>query len=55
METDTLVLLGLLAAALCWLFIIHIKEERRLIRQFFEDEQDRLERAERIKRLTGKL
>lgn len=55
MEIDTLVILGLLGAALCWLLIIHIKEERQLIKKFVEDENDRLERAERIKRLSGKL
>jgi hypothetical protein len=55
MEINTLVILGLLGAALCWLLIIHIKEERLSIKKFVEDEKDRLERAERIKRLTGKL
>ena len=55
METDTLAILGLLGAALCWLLIIHIKEERQLIKKFVEDEKDKLERAERVKRLTGKL
>lgn len=55
MGTDTLVILGLLGAALCWLLIMHIKEERLLIKKFVEDEKDKLERAERIKRLTGKL
>lgn len=54
METDTLVLLGLLGAALCWLLTIHIKEERQLIKKFIQDEQNRMERAERVKQLTGK-
>jgi hypothetical protein len=55
METDTLILLGLLIAVLCWFFTLHIKEEREVIKQIVADEQDRLERAERLRRLTNKL
>ncbi|MGB5232404.1 MAG: hypothetical protein WBN83_12860 [Desulfoprunum sp.] len=55
METTTLVLIGLLGMALCWMMTIHIKEERRKIKQFIQDEQNKLEQAERMKRLTGKF
>jgi hypothetical protein len=54
METDTLILLGLLITVLCWFFTLHIKEERSLIKKSIKDEQDRLERAERVKRLTNR-
>jgi hypothetical protein len=55
METDTLILMGLLLTVLCWFFTIHIKEERQLIKKCNKDKQDGLERAERLKRLTNKL
>jgi len=54
METTTLVLIGLLGSALCWMLTMHIKEERQKIKQCIQDEQSDLERAERMKRLTGK-
>jgi len=55
METTTLVLIGLLGMALCWMLTIHIKEERRKIKQFIRDEQNKFEQAERMKRLKGKF
>jgi hypothetical protein len=55
MEIDTLILISLLGIALSWWFTIHIKEARQLIKQSNRKERERLERAEKIKRLTQKL
>ena len=55
MTTYTLILMFLLVIALSWFLTTHIVEERRYIKKMNEDEQDRLERAERLRRLTNKL
>lgn len=55
MEIDTLILMSLLGMALSWWFTIHIKESRQLIKQSNRKEKERLERADKIKRLTKKL
>jgi hypothetical protein len=52
---NTFVLLVLLGAALGWMLTIHIKEERQQIKQVAKDEQKKLERAERVRKLTGKM
>jgi len=52
---NTFVLLILLGAALGWMLMVHIKEERQQLKQVVKDEQNKLEREERVKRLTGKL
>jgi hypothetical protein len=54
MDIDTLILMSLLGMALSWWFTIHIKEARQLIKQSSRKEKDKLERADKIKRLTGK-
>ncbi len=55
MDIDTLILMSMLGMALSWWFSIHIREARQLIKQNNRKEKDRLERAEKIKRLTRKL
>jgi len=55
MDIDTLILMSLLGTALSWWFTIHIKEARQLIKQSNKKEKDKLERAERVKRLMNKL
>lgn len=55
MDTDTLILIGLLAAALCWWLTIHVNAERQLKKQWNKIAQDKLERAEKVRRLTRKL
>lgn len=54
MDTDTLILMGLLVTALSWWCAIHINEQIQLIKQCNKDEQEKLERAERIRNLTNK-
>ena len=54
MDIDTLVLIGLLVAALSWWITIHLKEEKQLIEQDNKEAKERLERAERIRRLMNK-
>lgn len=55
MDIDTLILIGLLAAALCWWLTIHVKTEKQLKKQWNKNAQDQLERAEKVRRLNGKL
>ncbi len=55
MGTETVVLIGLLTAALGWFITINIKEARELAKQYQKDRQDELERAQRIKKLTNKF
>jgi hypothetical protein len=55
MDIDTLILMSLLGTALSWWFTIHIKEARQLIKQSNKKEQEKLERAEKVKRLMNKL
>lgn len=54
MDTDTLIIMGLLAMALCWWFAIHVKEERQAIKQGHRDRKEKQERAERVKRISNK-
>ena len=54
-EMNTFVLLALLGAALGWMLMADIKEERQQIEQVAKDEQNKLQRAKRVKKLTGKL
>ena len=54
MDSDTTILISLLAAALCWWFVIRVKEEIGLIRQYKNDEVDRIERIERVRILSRK-
>lgn len=51
MEGNTIVLICLLAASLCWWVTIHIKEEVRLIKQRKRDEIVRAERERKIRSL----
>ena len=46
--------MGLLGAALSWWCMIHLNETRLLAKQCAKDEQDRLERAEKVRKLTNK-
>jgi len=55
MDIDTLVLICLLTTALCWWLMIHVNAERQLRKQWQKDALDQLERAEKVRRLTGKL
>jgi hypothetical protein len=55
MDIDTLILMSLLGTALSWWFTIHIKEARQSIKQSNKKEKEKLERAERVKRLMNKL
>lgn len=54
MDRDTLIILVLLAAALCWWCAMHIKEERQVMRQSAKERAERRERAERMRRLSHK-
>ncbi len=54
MDSNILLIMSLLAAALSWWFTILIKEETQVIKQNKRDELDKLERAERVKRLCNK-
>lgn len=54
MDSDTIILMSLLATALSWWFAIKIKEEVLLIKQNKRDEIDRIDRAERVRHLTNK-
>lgn len=54
MDSDTTILISLLAAALSWWLVIRIKEEIGLIRQYKNDEVDRIERIERVRLLSRK-
>ena len=54
MDRDTLIIMGLLAAALCWWFVIHVKEERQVIKQGNKERKAKEERAERVRRITNK-
>ncbi len=55
MDNDTLILITLLVAALCWWMTIHINAERHRNRQYNKNALEKLERAERVRRLTNKL
>ncbi len=55
MDTDTVIILGLLVTAFSWFFTIRVKEERQFVKQCNKEKQDSLERAERVRRLTKKL
>ena len=54
MDNYTTILISLLAAALSWLLVIRIKEEIGLIKQYKNDEIDRVERIERVRLLSRK-
>ncbi len=54
MDTDTLVLIALLVAALSWWIAIHLKEERQLIKQDNKKAKEQLERDEKVRRLMNK-
>jgi len=54
MDSDTTILISLLAAALSWWFVNRVKEEIGLIRQYKNDEVDRVERIERVRLLARK-
>ena len=54
MDSDTTTLISLLAAALSWWFVIRIKEKVGLMKQYRNDEVDRIERIERVRLLSGK-
>ena len=41
MDNVTLILIGLLAMAICWWCVIHIKEERKAIRQCNKDREEK--------------
>jgi len=47
-------LISLLAAALSWWLVIQIKEEVGLMKHYKNDEDDRIERIERVRLLSGK-
>lgn len=54
MDTDTIILMGLLVTALSWWLGILIHEERQLLEQCRKNEIDKRQRADRIKLLTRK-
>lgn len=54
MDTDTLILMGLLVTAFCCYLTILIVEKRKYFKQCSLSEQDRLGRAERVRKLTNK-
>lgn len=54
MDNDTIILISLLATALIWWFVIRFKEEVGLMKQYKNDEVDRIERAERVRLLSRK-
>ena len=53
MDIDTALLLVLTAAAFCWFFSIRIYEERVYLKSCREEEIDRIQRAERVTKLSG--
>jgi hypothetical protein len=55
MDNDTLIIVGLLAIAICWWCVIHIQAERKAIRKCNKDRAESQERAEKVRRLTNKL
>ncbi len=54
MDSDTIILISLLAAALSWWFAILIREERQTIKQDKRNEIDRVKRIKRVRRLMNK-
>lgn len=54
MDSDTIILMSLLAAALSWWLAVLIREERQTIKQDKRNEIDRIERTERVRRLMNK-
>lgn len=55
MDSDTIILMSLLTAALSWWLVISIREERQTIKLNKRDEIDRIERTKRVRRLMNKL
>ncbi len=55
MDTDTIIILVLLATAFSWWIALRVKEERLFVKQCNKEDQDRRERAERVRRLTNKM
>lgn len=55
MDTDTIIIMSLLATAVGWWLTLLIKEERQLIKQRNEDELLRLERAHKLSLITRRL
>jgi hypothetical protein len=54
MDTDTLILMGLLFTAFSCYFTILIVEKRQAFKQYNQNELDRLGRAERVRKLTNR-
>ena len=54
MDSDTIVIIGLLTTALSWWLAIRIKGEVQLMKQYKRDELDRVERADRVRCLMNK-
>lgn len=54
MDFDTAILLAVTACAYCWFISFGIIEERREVKAREKEEIDRLQRAERVKKLVGR-
>jgi hypothetical protein len=54
MDTDTLILMGLLVTAFSCYFTILIFEKRQAIKHYNQNELAKLGRAERVRKLTNR-
>lgn len=54
MDLDTLILMGLTLTAFFWWFALRVQEDRRYAKELVEQEKDKAERAERVKKLTNR-
>ena len=54
MDTDTIIIMVLTAAAFFCFFFLRVQEDRQYAKELVELEKDKLERAERVKILTNK-
>ncbi len=54
MDLDTAILLALTACAYCWFVLTGIFEQKSEIKAHEKEETERLQRAERLKKLFGK-
>jgi hypothetical protein len=54
MDTDTMILLTLLAGAVIWLIKLQFTESRKLAERKVREERDQSLRAERVRQLSGR-
>jgi|JFJP01.1.fsa_nt_gi hypothetical protein len=54
MDNDSLIILMMLTAAICWWLKIHLWESKKLAEEIKQQTKDRQVRAERVKRLLNR-